>query len=114
MIRTFFIFFSSVLRALGRVSKFPAEAENSGNRLPSLTRPHLFAQTEQKYTHRETQRKPKQPKDRGRRLRKETFKGACVALDACGDEGNDVVKLTHSSLTDRRRSGRRRSRVTEK
>lgn len=40
---------------------FQCETENSGNRLPSLERPHLFAQTEQKYTHWKKRRKPKQP-----------------------------------------------------
>lgn len=54
---------------------FQCETENSGNRLPSLERPHLFAQTEQKYTHWKKRRKPKQPNhERGfkkRRRRRE-------------------------------------------
>lgn len=78
---------------------FQCETENSGNRLPSLERPHLFAQTEQKYTHWKKRRKPKQPnhergfkKKKKKKREKQTLEGAADAA-AVGrrDEGKETM-----------------------
>lgn len=119
---SFFFFCFSECSAV--YQNFQCETENSGNRLPSLERPHLFAQTEQKYTHWKKRRKPKQPNhERGFKKKEEeeeerktdTWRSRrcrCWWTERWRKR-NDVVKLTHSSPTKKKKQVYRKVRVPE-